>query len=121
MGFCTRITVIAGLAVIVMGCARGKLMSSHNTTPVQPSPVIAPTPEGKPMVITGGVYSLEAESKGRILVGISPFARFFYITRSDPNFEKWLALLKEAVERKQYVKCTVREYSGRIEQVVLES
>ena len=120
MGPCTGLTVIVGLGVIIMGCARAKLPAPANAMPVQSSPVASPTPEGTPIVISGWVDSIQPESEGKIRVGLLPFACFHHITRSDPNFEKLLALLKDAMDHKTTVKCTVRQYCGRIEQVVLE-
>ena len=120
MGPCTGLTVIVGLGVIVTGCARAKLPAPANATPVQSSPVASPTPEGRPIVISGWVDSILPESQGKIRVGLPPHARLFHITRSDPNFEKLLALLKDAMDHNRRVKCTVREYSGRIEEVALE-
>jgi hypothetical protein len=120
MGPYAGLTVIVGLGVIVMGCARAKLPAPANATPVQSSPVASPTPEDRLIVISVGVDPILPESEGKIRVGLLPYARLFYITRSDPNFEKLLALLKDAMDHKKLVKCTVREHSGRIEQVVLE-
>lgn len=120
MGLCNRITFIVGLGVVVMGCGGTKLPSRDNGTPVQPSPVIATAQEGRPMVISGEVEYLLDESEGRIKVAIAPYAQLFFVARSDQNFEKWLTLLKEAKDRKQRVKCTVRTFSGRIEQVAVQ-
>jgi hypothetical protein len=120
MGPYAGLTVIVGLGVIVMGCARAKLPAPAHATPVQSSPAVSPTPEDRLIVISVGVDPILPESQGKIRVGLPPYARLFYITRSDPNFEKLLALLKDAMDHKKLVKCTVREHSGRIEQVVLE-
>jgi len=120
MGPYAGLTVIVGLGVIIMGCARAKLPAPANAAPVQSSPGVSPTPEGRPIVISVWVDSIQPESEGKIRVALLPHACFFHITRSDPNFEKLLALLKDAMDHDKRVKCTVRQYCGRIEQVVLE-
>jgi len=66
MGPCTGLTVIVGLGVIIMGCALAKLPAPSNAMPVQPSPVASPTPEGRPIVISGSVDSIFPESEGKI-------------------------------------------------------
>ena len=120
MDLCTRMTFIAGLSLIVMGCAGAVLPSLDDRTPVQPSLVIATAQEGRSTVVSGKVEYLTDESEGKIKVAIAPYAQLFFIARSDQNFEKWLTLLKQAKDRQDNVKCTVRAYSGRIEHVAVQ-
>lgn len=109
--------MIAGLAVIVAGGATASLPALDHPAKTPLSFTLAQ--EGRSITVSGKVERL-LESGDRIGVAIAPYAQLFFIARSDQNFEKWLALLKQAKAGNQPVKCTVRAYSGRIERVAVQ-
>jgi hypothetical protein len=120
MDLLSRTRFFAGPALIVMTFAIASLPLLGQQRRMQLSLVSATQQEGRATTILGKVEYLRAESEGRIQVAISPYAQLFFVARADPDFEKWVALLKEAKDRRQRVKCTVRRYSGRIEHVTVE-
>lgn len=69
--------------------------------------------EGKNIIISGEVERIN-ESGDKVAVSMTKLAQLFFLHRSDNNFKEDLESLKEALKTKRPVKCTIREYSGRI-------